>query len=64
MRLDAAPSSVYRSPRKAVGGVAPAAGATVAADGATAAADGTVAEPAPTPPPSIDGKGTLINTYG
>ena len=51
MRLDAAPASysLRSTARKAIGGVAP-----PDADAG--------AQPA-TPPPSIDGKGTLINTY-
>jgi hypothetical protein len=53
VRLDAAPASysLRSTARKAVGGVAlPEAGAQTNAQAAT-------------PPPSIDGKGTLINTY-
>lgn len=61
MRLDAAPSYSLRSAaRKAIGGVAlPEA---QAAAGQAAQTSPQAAEPAK-PPPSIDGKGTLINIY-
>lgn len=58
MRLDAAPTYAFRARAapgapQAIGGVAP-------ADPEDPAA--TTAAPV-TPPPSLDGKGTLINTY-
>jgi hypothetical protein len=58
VRLDAAPSSVYRNRlARPVGGVVAPATDPNALD--PASEDPRAAEP----PPSIDGKGTLINTY-
>jgi hypothetical protein len=63
VRLDAAPSYAYRSPKsaQAIGGIS----ATGIADDPMTTTDESDPDPdhGLTPPPSIDGKGTLINTY-
>lgn len=69
MQLDAAPTYAFRARARPgapqaigaaqpIGGVAPVAGADESGDGTAATMSGAVS-----PPPSIDGKGTLINTY-
>ncbi len=63
MRLDAAPSYAYRTPKSAtaIGGIS----ATGIPDDPTTTIDESDPDPdtSLTPPPSLDGKGTLINTY-
>ena len=62
MRLDAAPSYAVRASSvkaNAAAGV----GAVDAAAAVSGVEDAAVSGGAATPPPSIDGKGTLINTY-
>jgi len=64
VRLDAAPTYAFRARGKpgapqAIGAEHPIGGVAAQADDGDDAATSTPV----TPPPSIDGKGTLINTY-